>query len=169
MILPCILLSIPLLLVWNPFLVKSKEYMDQVSIGDRMILIWWNFRDLFRAEFIPLLSLVLAPWAYWKTRNRAILRSVCAIAVVVLITSMITYQRVSVTSVADVRYEIIAIVAGFVLSVAVFVTLSKSLGSFGLFLIPLLLWSGIGTGSFFFSRAVGLSPLAILARTHQPV
>jgi hypothetical protein len=159
MILPCILLSIPLLLVWNPFLVKSKEYMDQVSIGDRMILIWWNFRDLFRAEFIPLLSLVLAPWAYWKTRNRAILRSVCAIAVVVLITSMITYQRISVTSVADVRYEIIAIVAGFVLSVAVFMTLSKSLGSFGLFFMPLLLWSGIGTGSFFFTGQLAFPPL----------
>lgn len=147
---PCLICSLPLLFIWNPFLVKSKEYLEQVSSGNRLTLLWWNFRDLFRAEFIPLISVVLAPWAYWRTRNPIILRSLLAIVAVVVTTSMLTYQPVSVTSVADVRYEIPAIWFGLGLTTCIGTTVLATVGNgLGTLLLILFLGTSLGSGNYY--------------------
>jgi len=166
--LPCMILAAPFLFVWNPLLVKSRQYLDHVTLGDRLTLLWWNARDLFRGEFIPWITLCLAPIAYWRTRNRDILRALAAIAVVVTITSLVTYQDVSVTSFADIRYEILAIVAGLMLSVTVFTTLFDQARVAGIIVMTLLLWTNIGTGKILTDGCVESHPLQFAHELSAP-
>ena len=166
--LPCVILAIPFLFVWNPFLVKSKQYLDHVTLADRMMLLWWNARDLFRGELVPWITLILAPLAYWKSANRNILRSLTAVAVVVVVTSIVTYQPVSVTSFADIRYEILAIAAGLALSTLVFVELFGNAKITGAIVMLLLLWTNVGTGKILNEGGLASRPMQFMQELVVP-
>lgn len=97
---------------WNPFAVKAREYMEAMTFGDRVTLFFWYLRDIHAAEFTVAGLLVLAAAAYFLTRNAWLLRGLLAVLLVVLVTAAISYQSLRVTTVADIRYAVLAIPLG---------------------------------------------------------
>ena len=152
--LPFLLLVLPSLFVWNPFLTKSSNYLQDVSWLDRITLFWWNIRDSLAAEFMPASMLVLAPLAYLISKDKLILRGAMALLVVIIVTSLLSYQRVQVTNVADVRYLLPAIPIGLALST---ITLGRLFGQFrcGWIVCLLILGTNIGSGKIFLEGRPG--------------
>ena len=166
--LPLVLLVVPSLFVWNPFLTKSSGYLGDVTLTDRWTLLYWNLRDLFSAEFMPAAILVLAPVAFLISRNRWILRAGLALLVVLLVTSLLSYQRVQITNVADVRYLIVAIPIGLALST---ITLGVLVGqrSWGWIVSLLILGSNLGSGKIFLGGRPGSLPLVWWVELLSPI
>lgn len=156
--LPLILLVVPSLFIWNPFLTKSSGYLGEVTLADRLTLLGWNFRDLFSAEFLPASLMVLAPIAFLVSRNVWILRTAFALVVILVATSLLSYQRVQMTSVADVRYLIVAIPIGLALST---LTLGELVGnkSWGWLVAVLVLGTNLGSGKIFWEGRPASLPL----------
>ena len=166
--LPLVLLVGPSLFVWNPFLTKSSGYLGEVSLADRWTLFYWNLRDLFTAEFMPSALLVLAPVAFLLWRNRWILRAGLALFVLLLVTSLLSYQRVQITDVADVRYLIVAIPIGLALST---LTLGVWVGkySWGWVLSLVVLGTNLGSGKIFMEGRPASLPLLWWAELASPM
>jgi len=157
--LPIGLIVIPSLFVWNPFLTKSSGYLGEVTLGDRWTLLLWNIRDLFTAEFMPCVLVFAAILAYLTSKNRWLLRIGCALGILVLVTSVLSYQRVQVTNVADVRYVIVAIPLGLALSTLSFgILLAHRI--WGWFLMVLLLGTNLGSGKFLTEGRISSVPIA---------
>jgi len=114
---PATVMVVATLLVWNPLATKAKGYLDTVTLQDRLTLLYWYFRDINAAEFLVGLLVVAAPFAYLLSRNKWILRCLTAIVVTVAVTSMVSYQNLTQTSVADIRYTIAVIPLGIMLGV----------------------------------------------------
>jgi len=155
---PLILMLGPALFVWNPFLTKSSQYLDEVQISDRLTLFYWNIRDLFTAEFIPMLTILLAPLAFLLTRNKIILRCGLALLVLTIVTSLISWQRVPYSPVADVRYIIVAIPIGIALTTTTFSSLLPR-NVMGWFVIMLLVGTNLGSGKIIFEGRLNSVPL----------
>lgn len=155
---PFVLLVAPSLFIWNPFLTKSSGYLGEVSLVDRWTLFCWNLRDLFTAEFIPAAILVLAPVAFLVSKNRWVLRTGLALFLVLLVTSLFSYQRVQITNVADVRYLIVAIPIGLALST---LTLGVLVGQWrwGWILSLLILGTNLGSGKIILEGRPGSLPV----------
>jgi len=166
---PCVLLATPCLMVWNPFLVKSKEYLAQVTLSDRVTLLWWNIRDLFAGELVPFSVMICALLAYTMSKNRNILRPLLGLAVIVLVTSLVTYQRVSVTSCADIRYDILAIPLGMALAVISFSELFGRQRILGIAAAFLLVGTNLGSGKILFQPGLDSLPLRFSGELMNPM
>jgi len=90
--------------VWNPFATQHGGVLFANSLFQRATLFWWNLRDLDRCEFGVGILLITAIFVYCYSKDRFLIRGVVAIAIIVFITSLVSPQTVSNTSVADVRY-----------------------------------------------------------------
>lgn len=155
---PLLLVLSPALFLWNPFLTKSSQYLDEVQISDRLTLFYWNIRDIFTAEFIPILTILLAPLAFLLIRNKLILRCGLALLVMTLITSLISWQRVAYSPVADVRYIIIAIPIGIALTTIIFSSILPR-NVMGWLMIMLLVGTNLGSGKIIFEGRLNSVPL----------
>lgn len=71
---------------------------------DRLILAWWNLRDLQACEFMNLWLLMASPVLWLFTRDRWLIRLPVAIVVYTVVTALLSPQPVATTKVADVRY-----------------------------------------------------------------
>jgi hypothetical protein len=146
---PFLLLAAPVVSIWNPMAVKSSgEYLSQMTFFDRLTLLWWNARDLFRAEFMPLLSLIYVPLAFYRTRSPWLLRGTLAVAVMIVVTSVVSYQAVELTSVADVRYVIGIIPIGMGLGVLSFAAVPEKARMVGLVGAVAIFVTNLGSGKF---------------------
>lgn len=165
---PFIGIVVPSLFVWNPFLTKSSSYLENVSWLDRMTLFWWNIRDLLAAEFLPASILLLAPMAYFLSKDRWILRAVMALFVILAVTSLLSYQRVQVTQVADVRYLIAAMPIGLALTA---ITLGRLFGKlrWGWVGCLLILGSNIGSGKILWEGKPASMALAWWGELLNPI
>lgn len=114
---PATLIITGTLLVWNPLASKAGGYLDTVTFQDRIILLYRYFRDINASEFLVGGLVVAAPIAYALSRNIWILRCLAAIVITVVVTSVISYQNVKMTSVADIRYTISVIPLGIMIGV----------------------------------------------------
>jgi len=153
LVVPFLVVAAPTLLVWNPLFVKSSAaYLGQMTILDRLTLLWWNARDLFAAEFIPLAALAYVPVAFYRTRDPWLLRSCLAVGVVVLVTTATSYQSVAVTSVADVRYMIVAIPLGLAATVRSFAAVPVAYRATAAVAAVLACATNIGSGKFDWQR-----------------
>lgn len=156
---PLFFLVVPSLFIWNPFLTKSSGYLGEVSLADRCTLLYWNVRDFFAAEFMPTAILFLAPAAFLVTRNRWILRAGIALVIIMLVTSLLSYQRVQITNVADVRYLIIGIPIGLGLST---VTVASLFGNrFWVGVVSVLIFgTNLGSGKILLEGRLSSLPLS---------
>jgi len=146
---PFLLLAAPVVSIWNPMAVKSSgEYLSQMTLFDRLTLLWWNARDLFRAEFMPLLSLLYVPLAFYRARSPWLLRGTLAVAVMIVVTSVVSYQAVDLTSVADVRYLIGIIPIGVGLGVLSFAAVPEKARMVGLVGAVAIFFTNLGSGKF---------------------
>ena len=156
---PLLLLLGPALCVWNPFLTKSSEYLGEVHFLDRLTLLYWNIRDLFTAEFIPVITVLLAPIAFFLSKNKWILRCGTGLLILVVTTSLISWQRVPYSPVADVRYIIVAIPIGIALTCITFSALLPK-KVFSWLIVALLIGTNLGSGKILIEGRLGSVPLS---------
>jgi hypothetical protein len=71
---------------------------------DKLLLIWWNFRDMNDCEFCVGILILAAPLMYFWTRNVWFLRGAVAVVFYTLTVAILSPQPVAVTHVADVRF-----------------------------------------------------------------
>ena len=91
-------------LIWNPFGTGFGEYVGQNSPWDRVVLFFWNLRDLNAAEFLIGPLILVACFLAWKTKDQLLTRMLLALFLYVSFVSLVSPQTLSNTSVADVRY-----------------------------------------------------------------
>lgn len=170
LVLPFIAIAAPGLCVWNPLLVKSSAtYLGQMTVLDRFTLLWWNARDLFTAEFIPMVALLYVPVAFYRTRDAWLLRSCVAVVVIILVTTAATYQAVSLTSVADVRYMLAAIPIGLALTVRSFAAVPPKYRMVGLAAAVLACATNVGTGKFDLNHGPDSTPVRFVQELVHPI
>ena len=106
----CIVLpQIPFLalvaLIWNPLGMDVHHSRPLQNIGDRFVLLWWNLRDMNRAEITSLLLLIAAPFvSLVKKGNLYLLRASVILWIYIGVITLLSPQPLALTSVADVRY-----------------------------------------------------------------
>lgn len=99
---PTIVIGSVVVLIWNPFDTLVASQVAANSLAQRLTLIWWNLRDLNRAEFCCGLLLLAAP--VLRRIDRWAVRTVIAVLVYVCVISFVSVQPVAITTVADIRY-----------------------------------------------------------------
>lgn len=170
LIIPFVVIALPVISVWNPLSVKTGgEYLAQMTFLDRLTLLWWNTRDIFRAEFIPVASLIVVVGAFYSARNVWLLRGALAIFVMILVTSLVSYQAVAITSVADVRYLIGVIPIGFALAVVSFDAIPVRLRMIGALAAVAIFTTNIGAGKFNARGDLESTPLRFVRELMLPV
>ena len=87
------------------------------QLGDRLVLFYWNWRDLNRAEFAALPALLAAVVLAVRRRDSVLVRACVAFALSVLTVSLVSPQPVAMTSFADVRYLVGVIPLGIWITV----------------------------------------------------
>lgn len=169
MSIPFLMLSLPCFCIWNPFLVKAKSYMEAVSMMDRIVLIWRNFRDIFVGELIPTTCLIYATTAYIISKNKNILRTAFAILVIIITTSAISYQNINVTYFADIRYELTIIPIGIALSTLSFVFIFQQRPWIGMVVAIILMGTNIGSGKILYQKKLHSLPFQFFQELIHPI
>lgn len=107
--------AVLLLSVWNPLATNWGSHIQEYAptISQKTFLLFWQFRDCFRAEFLVFLPFVLAPFLAVKKKDNFLLRAFVAVAVVIFLTTLATPQtHLDSTGTADIRYVISVIPFG---------------------------------------------------------
>jgi len=124
--LPQVAFGILMLWRFNPLGTELGGYLGKNSILDRLLLYYWNWRDLNSCEFIAGVVLVVAVCGLPVWRNPWIVRVLAALFVYISSITVLSTQIVSDTSVADVRYMAGCILLCIVLGVMVILELTRS-------------------------------------------
>ena len=143
--LPCLLIA----MVWNPLGTKFGNYAQANNLIDRLILFFWNLRDMNRAEFfVGGLLLAAFPIALIK-RDLWIVRGVIFILIYTLIVSFVSPQIVKKASLADIRYLAPLIPVGIAIGVrTVLLLFPKHQGLAVAIAIPVFLTNILNGGGF---------------------
>lgn len=100
LIIPQILVGALLLWIWTPF-----QFAPGIHSGvlDKLVVIWWNFRDMFRAEFAIAALVLAAPLlAFWLPTDWRpwLWRATVALALYPVAIAIISFE----TTLADYRF-----------------------------------------------------------------
>ena len=117
-----------LLSIWNPFGTGWGAYIHErgLTFAQRGQLLLWHFRDCFRAEFLGFLPCLLAMYLCVRRRDRLLMRSLVAVGVIVLLTTIVSPQvGLETTGTADIRYVISIIPLGVFIGARVVVVLAQ--------------------------------------------
>lgn len=104
-----------LLIVWNPLATNWGSQVQEYALtpGQKLLLLLWNFRDSFRAEFLVFVPFALAPFVAAKKGDELLLRAFVAVVVIFLLTTLASPQtHLDSTGTADIRYVISVIPLG---------------------------------------------------------
>jgi hypothetical protein len=122
---PQVVLTGLLAMVWNPIQTDYAGYLEKNSMIERVILLFWNLRDLNAAEFwVGGVMLAGLGWVLMR-KDQILRRLLIAAGVYVGVVSVFSTQHVEETVMADVRYLLPLIPLGWCVSVVV---LSRLLG-----------------------------------------
>ncbi len=102
--LPQLVLIAAIASVWNPFHTAFGSYEKANTLGDRLILFAWCWRDLDRCEFFSLPLLILALIMGRREGYRWLWRGCLALTVYVGAISLTSPQAISTAREAEVRY-----------------------------------------------------------------
>ena len=92
--------------VWNPFLTPHGATAMTNTLGNRLTLFYWYWRDLNWCEFFSLPLLLLALGIGLVLHRTWLVRGCLVIAIFVTVIALISPQPVQATSVADLRYAV---------------------------------------------------------------
>jgi Dolichyl-phosphate-mannose-protein mannosyltransferase len=116
---PQVLLNGAAACVWNPLLTGFGAHEAGNTLAQRLLLCWWNWRDLNRCEYFAL-PLILMALALGLARDHLWLRrGVVALAVYLAVLALFSPQIVAGTTDADVRYLAPVIPLGLALETGV--------------------------------------------------
>ncbi|MEI6350694.1 MAG: hypothetical protein WCP06_06265 [Verrucomicrobiota bacterium] len=114
---PQLILGLGVASIWNPLSTKFGGYVAQNDLWDRMVLFWWNLRDMNRCEFFVGALLLAAPVVAVVRKDRWLTRALVAMGLYVMVISAVSPQTMNNTTVADIRYLIALLPLGWVISV----------------------------------------------------
>jgi hypothetical protein len=101
---PQVILNGALSLVWNPLYTGFGGYGALNTLGDRVTLFLWYWRDMDRCEFFAVPVILVALVVGIVQHRIWLVRGCVAIAVYVAVITLVSPQPVRITAVADVRY-----------------------------------------------------------------
>lgn len=101
---PQLLLGGWLVSVYNPFGKNIWDVPAASSLWEKVILFWWNFRDLNSCELGVGVLILSAPLLFFYTKDQRLLRCPVAIFIYILVISLLSPQPLRLLSVAFVRY-----------------------------------------------------------------
>jgi hypothetical protein len=122
--LPQIVIGLPIVLIWNPLTAAVTKYDAANDVIDKMVLFWWNLRDLTQCEYGVSALLLLAPVLFIFVRDPWLLRGTITLLSYLLVIAFFSPQPVPLTEVADVRYLAPVIPLCIFLAVAVIPVIS---------------------------------------------
>jgi hypothetical protein len=102
--LPQIVIGAPIALIFNPLTATITRYDAPNDLIDKIVLLWWNLRDLTECEYGLTALLFLAPVLLIFVRDSWLLRGSIALLTYIFVVAFFSPQPVSMTRVADVRY-----------------------------------------------------------------
>jgi hypothetical protein len=104
--------------VFFPFGRKVTPYVPASWLHDKLVLAWWNLRDLDTAEFffLPMLAVALGVWAAGRFKDTWLLRGAVALGLYAAVASVLSVQPVGWAVVSDIRYMSPTIPLGIALS-----------------------------------------------------
>jgi hypothetical protein len=132
--------------IWNPFGTGFGEYVAKNSPWDRVVLFFWNLRDLNAAEFLVGPLILVACFLAWKTRDQLLTRMLLALFLYVGFVSLVSPQTLSNTSVADVRYLVPLIPLGIAIGTLVITHVTAGYQIFGISLALLAFQTNLLNG-----------------------
>jgi hypothetical protein len=103
--------------IWNPLATGFGGYVEGNSLRERLVLLWWNLRDLNAGEFVVggLLVAALAGGLFF--RSNMVIRGLVLFFTYCIFMALVSPQPVEATSVADIRYLVALIPLGMALEV----------------------------------------------------
>ncbi|MCE0499452.1 MAG: hypothetical protein LV481_16040 [Methylacidiphilales bacterium] len=90
--------------IWNPFRTHIGNYESFNTLGDRLVLYFWYWRDMDRCEFLALPVILLALGVGLAQRRTWLVRGVVALAVYVAGVSLVSPQIIRQALEGEVRY-----------------------------------------------------------------
>jgi hypothetical protein len=101
--------------IWNPLQTHFGDYEAMNSLGDRLTLFFWYWRDMNACEFFALPMLLLALGVGLFQRRLWLVRGCLALVIYIAVVTFTSPQPVHLTSVADIRYASAIIPLGIAL------------------------------------------------------
>ena len=101
---PQLILNALVSCVWNPFMTSHGAYLAMNSFADRLTLFYWYWRDMDRSEYFSLPVVLVALWVGLKYNRPWMVRGCVAMAVYVVVLSIISPQRAELYADGEVRY-----------------------------------------------------------------
>jgi 4-amino-4-deoxy-L-arabinose transferase-like glycosyltransferase len=155
--------------IWNPYRTGFGAYTGDNSWTERLMLLFWNFRDTADCQFwvsgLLIVSLFLAAFK----KDPWILRGWTALLVFIAVITVVSPQLIAGASVADVRYLAPVIPLGICLSVRTLILLLSSQPFLAVCLSFPLFLSNLGSGAFFGGRHLNSPPWLYIQELITPV
>ncbi len=102
-LLPQIVVGSVVIWIWNPSSINENGVHGS-WIADRLLLLWWGLRDGALCEYGATLLLVAAPFVAIFGRKIALARATVALAMGIMVITLVSPQKTHGTIASDVRY-----------------------------------------------------------------
>jgi len=116
--------------IWYPFGRQMfPSYVPTSWVTDKLILFWWNLRDLTACEFLwtPILVVALLVWIVGRFHDAWLIRSILATVTYAAVISILSPEPVELMNISyDLRYMVAMIPLGIFISVRTLTTLPIS-------------------------------------------
>jgi len=160
-----------LLLLWkfNPLGTGLGGYLKENTFADRMVLYFWNWRDLNQCEFLPGIFVLIALCFWPMIGSSHLKRALAALFIYISTVTVLSTQLVKQTSVSDVRYMAGAIplciaIVGFIL-----VKVWKKSPALALGLALVVFGTNLFNGGPMTYSGFRSTPLAYIKELAQPI
>jgi hypothetical protein len=117
LLVPQVMLCGAIAAIWNPFTTQGGAAWHPATLGDKVLLFAWQWRDLNQNEFVCGALVIAAACLAWRRRDPWLRRGLAALVVYVAAITALSPQPVAETSAADIRYLAPLIPLGMILSV----------------------------------------------------
>jgi Dolichyl-phosphate-mannose-protein mannosyltransferase len=159
------LTSLWILIYINPFEGKVAMIDETEGLDRIMTLLWWHLRGLGTFEFVPVLLIPLLGLPFFvkrlETERPLALKGLWFVAVLLvscIVTALVSPQPVSLSKVADMRYQVPMIAIGACLSCVVLTIVWKLARGAALVIAIVLLFSNVFHLGFLVQRSGQIEP-----------
>ena len=153
---------------WNPYRTGFGALSTENSSAERLILLFWNFRDTADCQFWIMGLLLVGLACAFLRKDPWLQRGCVALVVFTGFITLVSPQLIVGATVADVRYLAPAIPLGVALSVRTFLLLFGSRPLWAAILSVPIFWTNLGSGAFFGNRPLSCPPWSYLQELMTP-
>jgi 4-amino-4-deoxy-L-arabinose transferase-like glycosyltransferase len=147
--LPQLIMGLVLLFWWNPFHTHMGDRLAHDSIGERLQLFLWHFRDLNRCEFYSPVLMFLAVFYAVIRKDVMIGRLLLWLLAFMVGMTLLSTQSVKETSVSDIRYFAPVLPLILAIEVCVILVFSRNRALVALLLVIIAFGTNLLNGGSF--------------------